>query len=93
MVAVLTHQTALADRRKASPLERAYLDCAGDLLHMLSEGTFPNVGDLAMSRSSPRVGDGFIRLDVGGRSRSPARTRSRRITGWGWPPTSRATTS
>lgn len=63
VVAVLTHQTALADARKASPLERAYLDCARNLLHMLSEGTFPNVGDVAMSRSSPRVGDGFIRLD------------------------------
>ena len=66
VVAVLTHQAALASRHKASPLESAYLDCAGDLLHMLSEGTFPNVGDLAMSRSSPRVGDGFIRLDVEG---------------------------
>jgi two-component sensor histidine kinase len=65
IVAVLTHQTAFA-ARKASPLERAYLDCAGDLLHMLSEGTFPNVGDLSISRSSPRVGDGFIRLDVSG---------------------------
>jgi two-component sensor histidine kinase len=65
VVAVLTHQTALASR-KASPLENAYLDCAGDLLLMLSEGTFPNVGDLAMSRSSPRVGDGFIRLDGDG---------------------------
>jgi two-component sensor histidine kinase len=65
VVAVLTHQTALA-ARKASPLEAAYLDCAGDLLLMLSEGTFPNVGDLAMSRSSPRVGDGFIRLDGAG---------------------------
>jgi two-component sensor histidine kinase len=63
VMAVLTHQTALAARRTASPLENAYLDCAGDLLHMLSECTFPNVGDLAMSRSSPRVGDGFIRLD------------------------------
>jgi two-component sensor histidine kinase len=63
VVAVLTHQTALAARRLTSPLEGAYLDCAGDLLHMLSEGSFPNVGDLAMSRSSPRVGDGFIRLD------------------------------
>jgi two-component system, sensor histidine kinase PdtaS len=62
VVAVLTHQTALAGRN-ASPLESAYLDCADDLLLMLSEGTFPNVGDLAMSRSSPRVGDGFIRLD------------------------------
>src|SRR5215212_2013578 len=65
VVAVLTHQTALA-ARNASPLEIAYLDCAGDLLLMLSEGTFPNVGDLAMSRSSPRVGDGFIRLDEAG---------------------------
>ena len=65
VVAVLTHQTALA-ARKASPLEAAYLDCAGDLLYMLSEATFPNVGDLAMSRSSPRVGDGFIRLDETG---------------------------
>jgi two-component sensor histidine kinase len=62
VVAVLTHQTALVGRN-ASPLESAYLDCAGDLLLMLSEGTFPNVGDVAMSRSSPRVGDGFIRLD------------------------------
>src|SRR5689334_2739721 len=65
VVAVLTHQTALA-ARNASPLEVAYLDCAGDLLLMLSEATFPNVGDLAMSRSSPRVGDGFIRLDEAG---------------------------
>jgi two-component system, sensor histidine kinase PdtaS len=65
VVAVLTHQTALA-ARNSSPLESAYLDCAGDLLLMLSEGTFPNVGDLAMSRSSPRVGDGFIRLDGAG---------------------------
>ena len=74
VVAVLTHQTALA-ARKASPLESAYLDCAGDLLLMLSEGTFPNVGDLAMSRSSPRVGDGFIRLDEAGdrRVRQPQR--------------------
>jgi two-component sensor histidine kinase len=65
VVAVLTHQTSLG-ARNASPLESAYLDCAGDLLLMLSEGTFPNVGDLAMSRSSPRVGDGFIRLDEAG---------------------------
>ncbi|OBB04224.1 ATPase [Mycobacteriaceae bacterium 1482268.1] len=65
VVAVLTHQAAFAGR-KASPLERAYLDCAVDLLHMLSEGTFPNVGDLSISRSSPRVGDGFIRLDMAG---------------------------
>lgn len=67
VVAVLTHQTAEAAAvRKSSPLETAYVDCAADLVHMLSEGTFPNVGDVAMSRSSPRAGDGFIRLDVNG---------------------------
>ena len=66
VVAVLTHQTAVAARRKSSPLEAAYLDCANDLQQMLAEGTFPNVGDLPVSRSSPRVGDGFIRLDVNG---------------------------
>jgi two-component sensor histidine kinase len=65
VVAVLTHQAAFP-ARTASPLERAYLDCAVDLLHMLSEATFPNVGELSVSRSSPRVGDGFIRLDVAG---------------------------
>jgi two-component sensor histidine kinase len=66
VVAVLTHQTAVAATRKSSPLEIAYLDCAANLVHMLSEGTFPNVGDVAMARSSPRAGDGFIRLDVNG---------------------------
>ena len=66
VVAVLTHQTAATARHKSSPLEIAYLDCANDLQHMLAEGTFPNVGDLPVSRSSPRVGDGFIRLDVKG---------------------------
>jgi two-component sensor histidine kinase len=66
VVAVLTHQTALEAHRKSSPLETAYIDCAVDLMHMLSEGTFPNVGDVAMSRSSPRAGDGFIRLDGNG---------------------------
>ena len=66
VVAMLTHQSAGDGRRTSSPLEKAYLDCAGHLLQMVSEGTFPNVADLALSRSSPRVGDGFIRLDADG---------------------------
>ncbi|MGV0994306.1 MAG: sensor histidine kinase [Mycobacterium sp.] len=65
-VALLTHQTGRDGRRTSSRLEKAYLDCAGELLHMVSEGSFPNVGELALARSSPRVGDGFIRLDVEG---------------------------
>ncbi len=66
VVALLTHQTAEDGRRTSSRLEEAYLDCAATLLDMVSEGTFPDAGDLATSRSSPRVGDGFVRLDVDG---------------------------
>ncbi|ORW74018.1 sensor histidine kinase [Mycobacterium saskatchewanense] len=67
VVAVLTrHQTAHAADHMSGHLETAYRDCATDLVHMLSEGTFPDVRDVAMSRSTPRVGDGFIRLDVNG---------------------------
>lgn len=67
VVAVLTrHQTAVAADRASGQLEIAYRECAADLVHMLAEGTFPDVGDVAMSRSTPRAGDGFIRLDVNG---------------------------
>ncbi|HEU0192502.1 MAG TPA: sensor histidine kinase [Mycobacterium sp.] len=66
VVAVLTHHTALAGGRTSSRLETNYLDCAEDLVQMLSEGIFPNVADQGLSGPSPRVGDGFIRLDVAG---------------------------
>ncbi|BAX91412.1 sensor histidine kinase [Mycobacterium shigaense] len=67
VVAVLTrHQTTPAADQNSGHLESAYRDCATDLVHMLAEGTFPDVRDVAMSRSTPRVGDGFIRLDVDG---------------------------
>src|SRR5271156_67928 len=67
VVAALTqHQTAPAADQNSGHLETAYRECAADLVHMLSQGTFPDVRDVAMSRSSPRVGDGFIRLNVDG---------------------------
>src|SRR6201981_436979 len=67
VVAVLTrHQTAGAADRTSGQLEMAYQECATDLVHMLAEGTFPDVGDVVMSRSTPRAGDGFIRLGVNG---------------------------
>ncbi len=67
VVAVLTrHQTAVAADRTSGQLETAYRECARDLVVMLAEGSFPDVGDVVMSRSTPRVGDGFIRLDVDG---------------------------
>lgn len=63
VVALLTRQTADDGRRTSSRLEKAYLDCAAELLDMVAEGSFPDVNESAVSRSSPRVGDGFIRLD------------------------------
>ncbi|HYB82347.1 MAG TPA: sensor histidine kinase [Mycobacterium sp.] len=67
VVAVVTrHQTAVAADRPPGKLESAYRECSTDLVHMLAEGTFPDVGDVVMSRSTPRAGDGFIRLDVHG---------------------------
>ena len=66
VVATLTRQSAGEGRRTSSPLEKAYSDCAAKLLDMVADGAFPNIADSAVSRSSPRVGDGFIRLDVDG---------------------------
>ncbi len=66
VVALLTRQSAGDGRRPSSRLEKAYLDCAAELLEMVSEGTFPDSDQLAVSRSSPRVGDGFIRLGIDG---------------------------
>ena len=44
VVALLTRQTAGDGRRTSSRLEKAYLDCAGTLLDMVSEGSFPERG-------------------------------------------------
>ena len=75
MVAALTHQSAGDGRRTSSRLEKAYLDCAGKLLDMVSEGTFPNVRDLAMSRSGV-CGVSWVAVSVGGGTSSPWRARA-----------------
>ncbi|GAB2628356.1 histidine kinase N-terminal domain-containing protein [Prescottella soli] len=67
VIAVLSRDTNLAQQRAQSPLEIAYLDCAADLCQMISEGTFPNPISRSDTNSSPRAGDGFIRLDPEGR--------------------------
>ncbi len=54
-------------RRSASALETAYLECADDLYRMISEGTFPTPEARSDTKSSPRAGDGFIRLDRKGK--------------------------
>ncbi|WP_455901410.1 sensor histidine kinase [Rhodococcus gordoniae] len=67
VVAVLSRDAARVSRRSASALETAYLECADDLYRMISEGTFPTPEARSDTKSSPRAGDGFIRLDRAGR--------------------------
>ena len=40
--------------------------CADDLCQMIADGSFPMPEDRAATHSSPRAGDGFIRLDTEG---------------------------
>jgi two-component system, sensor histidine kinase PdtaS len=66
VVAVLAKDTNLAVTRSPSTLELTYLDVAADLCLMVSAGTFPPQ-KLQDAEMSPRVGDGLVRLDDGGR--------------------------
>jgi two-component sensor histidine kinase/PAS domain-containing protein len=67
VIAALSRDTDLARSRARSKLELAYLACADDLCQMISDGTFPTQEDRAATHSSPRAGDGFIRLDTDGK--------------------------
>jgi two-component sensor histidine kinase len=63
VIAVLTRDTNLAAARVPSQLELAYLSSAGELVQMVSEGTFPFPGSDPDPEHAPRVGDGLLRLD------------------------------
>src|ERR687894_1043581 len=67
VVAVLAKDTNLAVTRSPSTLELTYLDSAADLCLMVSAGTFPPAKPQD-AELSPRVGDGLLRLDAGGRA-------------------------
>jgi two-component system, sensor histidine kinase PdtaS len=47
-------------------LEKAYLEAAAELARMITVGAFPIPSDATHLAFSPRVGDGFIRLDPAG---------------------------
>lgn len=67
VVGVVQRSTNLASARTPSRLELTYLQCASDLARMVAEGRFPFVGAAADFDTSPRVGDGLLRLDRDGR--------------------------
>ena len=65
-IAVLSRETNLGVPRVPSPLEIAYLGGAADLCQMISDGTFPSAEPAPDLHTSPRVGDGLIRVDANG---------------------------
>jgi two-component sensor histidine kinase/PAS domain-containing protein len=65
-IAVLSRDTNLAVPRVPSSLEIAYLGGAADLCQMIADGTFPSNDPSPDVHTSPRVGDGLIRLDAAG---------------------------
>ena len=67
LIGVVQRSTNLASARTPSRLELTYLQCASDLARMVAEGRFPFVGAAADFDTSPRVGDGLLRLDRAGR--------------------------
>ncbi|WP_207792782.1 sensor histidine kinase [Nocardioides acrostichi] len=67
VVAVVARNTNLLGVRAPSRLELSYLQAAGELTTMIAEGRFPAPGQRSDHADSPRVGDGFVRVDSEGR--------------------------
>jgi two-component sensor histidine kinase len=67
ILAVIGRNTNLLGVRTPSRLELSYLQTATDLTQMISNGFFPFPGQRSDHADSPRVGDGFVRIDATGR--------------------------
>jgi len=67
VIAVVGRDTNLSTARTPSQLEMNYLTSADDLAQMVADGTFPAHRHPGETTSAPRVGDGLIRLDAGGK--------------------------
>ncbi len=66
VLALIGRNTNLLGVRTPSRLELAYLQTATDLTQMISNGDFPHRGQRSDHTDSPRVGDGFVRIDAQG---------------------------
>jgi len=67
VIAVVARNTNLLGVRTPSRLELSYLQTASDLTQMIAHGFFPAPGQRSDHADSPRVGDGFVRVDAAGR--------------------------
>ncbi len=66
-IAVLGRDSNLTSVRSPSQLELAYLQSAADLAAMVASGEFPGPAAEREESSGPRVGDGMVRVDGGGK--------------------------
>ena len=67
LVAVLTREAPLTVGRRPGELERVYVETFERLARMVVRGEFPYPTEDIGSPDSPRVGDGVLLLDSGGR--------------------------
>jgi two-component sensor histidine kinase len=67
VIAVIARNTNLLGIRTPSRLELSYLQSAAELTAMIASGDFPPEGQRSDHADSPRVGDGFVRVDAHGR--------------------------
>ena len=67
VVALIARSTNLLGVRTPSPLELAYVQTAADMAKMIANGHFPPEGQRSDDADTPRVGDGFLRVDAVGR--------------------------
>lgn len=66
VIAVISRMRNVETMRMPSKLELNYREMANQIHRMISQGSFPIIGDLHLTESAPRVGDGMIRLDPNG---------------------------
>ena len=69
VIGVIARSTNLLGVRTPSRLELSYLETASDLTRMIAGGQFPVAGQRSANADSPRVGDGFVRVEADGRVR------------------------
>jgi HisJ family histidinol phosphate phosphatase len=68
LIAVMTRESPLTVGRRPGLLEREYVELFDRFARMIADGLFPFSSDeAAVTEESPRVGDGVVVLDEGGR--------------------------
>lgn len=66
-IAVITRHTNLSENKVPNKVQLNYLSVGNDLLKMVAEGSFPDLGNpTGPKRGSPRANDGLLRLDTNG---------------------------